>query len=49
MWELNGLTDNLASQLVINTGNAGTSSGKQPQCSDMDSHIEGIHSLPSSD
>jgi hypothetical protein len=34
IWELDGLTDDMSDQLVINTGNAEVSSDKKPQCSD---------------
>jgi hypothetical protein len=48
MWELHGLTSIMVSQLVINTGDAETSSDKEPLCSDMNTDMESIHPLPNS-
>jgi hypothetical protein len=49
MWEHDGLADNMADQLIINIGNAKTSSDEKPLFSGMDSDMEGIHPLPNSD
>jgi hypothetical protein len=49
MWELDGLADNVVDRLVINIGDAETSSDEVPLCSDTDSDMEDIHPLPDSD
>jgi hypothetical protein len=49
MWELDGHAGNVVDWLVINTGDAETSSDEEPLCSDTDSDMEDIHPLPDSD
>jgi hypothetical protein len=46
--ELDGLINNVVDQLVINTDDAETSSNGEPQSSDMDSNMKGIHPLSNS-
>jgi hypothetical protein len=49
MWQLDGLADNVADLLVINTGAAETISNEEPLCSDTDCNVARFHSLPDGD